>query len=90
MDFNKLEDQFFCIDVLTRARFALKSSEAELAADIDKIIASLTAITKNPPKNMEVKKSLVEVEAEAKEGIEEGLDSDNNGIVDLLTGNIIR
>ena len=81
LDFNKLEDQFFCIDVLTRARFSIRSSETELAADIDRILASLTAISQDPPKNIEIK-SPVEVE--------EKIDSDNNGIIDLLTGDKIR
>nr|MBF0222929.1 hypothetical protein [Desulfobulbaceae bacterium] len=48
LDFNKLEDRFFCIDVLTRARFSIKNSETELAVDIDRIITSLTAFSQNP------------------------------------------
>lgn len=49
LDFSKLEDQFFCIDVLTRARFSIKNGDTELIADIDKILASFTAIAHKPP-----------------------------------------
>ncbi len=50
LDFNKLEDLFFCIDVLTRASSSLRRSETELAADVDRIINSLTAFSQDPTK----------------------------------------
>ena len=96
LDFNKLEDQFFCIDVLTRAKFEIQSSSTELAAEIDIILESLTEISKNPPKNLppEPPKETASTPTEDLEvtrqfKVEESTDDDNDDIIDLLTGDKI-
>lgn len=110
LDFYKLEDRFFCIDVLTRARFSIKSSETELAADIDRIITALTSMPENPSQQVNARPR-IEVEPEisndddalidllppnpprkeeVKPRVEVVDESDDDGIVDLLTGTKIR
>ncbi len=42
LNLQKIEDLFFCVDVLTRTRFSLGATEEGLAADIDRIITCLT------------------------------------------------
>lgn len=42
LDLSKMEDLFFCIEVLTKARFSLGAKEEELVRDLDRVITCLT------------------------------------------------
>ena len=93
LNFNKLEDRFFCIDVLTRVKFSIKSSETELVADIDRIIVSLTDISENPPTdNIEIRpqvesKEIINNDTNTIENdTNDTVDDNDDSIIDLLTG----
>ena len=104
LDFTKLEDLFFCIEVLTRARFSINSGETDLAADIDRMLASFTAISQNPPPSKSEavsKKSVIDTQDVSQESLIDDyqksgdestieMDNDDGGIIDLLTGEKIR
>ena len=90
---NKLEDRFFCIEVLTKAKFSIKATETELLEDIERIITSLTAITEaSTTDNLGINYSTEAVEKTlatekpSKNKPKANNADDDDTIIDLLTG----
>jgi len=89
LDLNKIEDLFFCIDVLTRVRLKVKESEPFLAEDVERIIQSMVAMS--DPDEKKVPQALCRpaektIDHAEQEGVRVGSEDQ---IVDLFTGDVI-